>query len=105
MYFQAIEHGMSLVVELQIVHEKLLVVRENWSAHDAYEHSRFLAEIFHVRDSIISPAVPWARLECPDPEAKRWLDQELSSGKSVKAKEKSESEQSQRSDRVRTFSM
>merc|ERR1719375_2702753 len=38
MYFQTIEHGMSLVVELQIVHEKLLVVRENWSAHDAYEH-------------------------------------------------------------------
>ena len=86
MYFQAIEDEMSLVAELQIVHEKLLVVREEWAAHDAYEHSRFLAEIFHVRDSIVSPAVPFARLEHPDPEAKRCLAQEFSSGKSVEEK-------------------
>ena len=96
MYFQAIEHGMSLVVELQIVHEKLLVVRENWSAHDAYEQNRFAAEIFHIQANIVSPAVPWARLEDPDPEAKRLLAKEETP---LLARE------DRASDRVRTFSI
>ena len=44
-YFQADERGMSAVAELQIVHNKLMLVREDMQAHDTYERHRFLAEI------------------------------------------------------------
>lgn len=45
------------VTELQIVHERLIDIRERWNAHDAYEKDRFPAELQKLYDH---PCLPYS---------------------------------------------
>eukprot|EP00746_Dinoflagellata_sp_MGD_P124025 gnl/MRDRNA2_/MRDRNA2_58633_c0_seq1.p1 gnl/MRDRNA2_/MRDRNA2_58633_c0~~gnl/MRDRNA2_/MRDRNA2_58633_c0_seq1.p1 ORF type:complete len:813 (+),score=185.03 gnl/MRDRNA2_/MRDRNA2_58633_c0_seq1:44-2440(+) len=48
------------VGEIQIVHHKLMVLREQLGAHDAYDESRFLSELLKQWSGLESDALPWS---------------------------------------------
>merc|ERR1712060_490474 len=52
-----------VVAEVQLVHRKLMLVREEMGAHDIYDHSRFAAELLKIITAKETDALPWSQVE------------------------------------------
>lgn len=50
----------SVVAEIQIVHNKMMLVRENMKAHNVYHGGRFAAELLRLWEKEDSAAAPWS---------------------------------------------
>ena len=50
-----------VVAELQVVNRDLVHVRETMKAHDAYDDSRFCAEIKRKKTDEVSKGLPWSQ--------------------------------------------
>lgn len=57
-----------VVAEIQLVHSKLMLVRENMGAHDAYSECRFFAEILRNATGVTTVTLPWVRYDEDDGE-------------------------------------
>ena len=82
MYLQACTHGRSIVAELQVVHKKLMLVREDMGAHTAYERKRFLAELLFLLHQTSTPVLPWDCLDDPETQLHVELSWDLSEDRS-----------------------
>jgi hypothetical protein len=52
-----------IIAEVQICHNKLLLVRKDMGAHDAYDEARFLAELILNISSESLLTLPWSRID------------------------------------------
>ena len=50
-----------VVAELQVVNRDLIHVRETMKAHDAYDDTRFCAEILQLKTRAVSEGLPWSQ--------------------------------------------
>jgi hypothetical protein len=56
-------HFKDIIAEVQICHDKLLMVRKDMGAHDAYDEARFLAELILNMTSESLMTLPWSRID------------------------------------------
>merc|ERR1712185_418818 len=47
--------------EVQLVHRKLMLVREEMGAHEAYSSDRFAAELLKISAGTSTAALPWSQ--------------------------------------------